>query len=151
MILFLVLFSCSLLRAQEADSLKSDTIKKHVRHNAVFISFGGPENASLDYAYRGYVKKLSWLAVDFRLGLGGSQQGQGFHYGTSAVFFRKWFKLECGGGLAFAQTGEWFWTIYGMRYEGKRGMLASLAFTPSFSREHKAYYPASQFGLGWRF
>jgi len=32
---------------------------------------------------------------------GGSGLGQGFHYGASAVFLRKWFKLECGGGLGF--------------------------------------------------
>lgn len=147
----LLLLLLSAKTATAGDTLQADSTKK-ARHSSAFLSIGGPLSFSFDYAYRILPKKTDWLAFDIRLGLGGSDtSGTGFHYGATAVFFSRWFKLEAGGGLVFAQTDEWAYTELGMCYEGKRGFMTGLAWTPSYTHLHKAYTGGAQFTLGWRF
>lgn len=150
--LCILFFLLSALTARAGrDTLTGDTAARKIKHSAVFLSIGGPQKTSLDYAYRALIPRLPWLAADIRMGIGGSKLGSGFHFGSSAVFFRRRFKLEAGGGLGFAQQGEWSWLLAGIHYEGKKGMLVSFCLAHSFPTVSQVTFPDAQLGLGWRF
>jgi|GEM_PF-3033885 len=146
-LLLFLLFTLPALASK--DSTAADTAKR-VRRSEAFLCIGGPQQASVDYAYRA-LTKTDWLGVNVRLGLGGSSLGTAFHFGATAIVSPWRFKGELGGGLVFAQLDEWAFVHAGLRYEGKRGMLLGLSYAGRFDRGDKAYVPIAQVTMGWRF
>lgn len=151
--LFLTLFlpfATAAFGQSDSATVAADSLPR-IRRSMLSLPIGGQMTAALQFDCRFSPKNIRWFSADINLGFGGSDDGTGFYWGGTALFFPKRFKLTAGGGLAFAQTNEWgYWQI-GSRYEGKKGLMAGLNFSSIIDNQPIGKKGGVQLQLGWRF
>lgn len=150
LLLLLTCCSCVYGQADTTSAGKNDSLPR-IRRSALSVSIGGPLAGGIQYDCRFSFQKIKWLSADLNLGFGGSDYGTGFYWGGSALFFPKRLKLNAGGGLAFAQTGEWGYWLTGVRYETKKWFMTGLSYRGIIDNDPKHTGGGLQFLLGWRF
>lgn len=147
-----VFMVCSAAVFGQSDSAatRTDSLPR-IRRSMLSLPIGGQMTAALQYDCRFSPANIRWFSADINLGFGGSDDGSGFYWGGTAVFFPKRFKVTAGGGLAFAQTNEWGYWGAGTRYEGKRGLMAGLNYFGIIDNQPAGEKGGLQFQFGWRF
>lgn len=142
--------SAAVFGQQDTATASGDSIPR-IRRSMLSLPIGGQMEAALQYDCRFSPKNIRWFSADINLGFGGSDDGSGFYWGGTALFFPKRFKVTAGAGLAFAQTNEWGYWHVGGRYEGKKWLMTGLSVCSIIDNQPKGKKGGVQFQFGWRF